>query len=60
MGFPCSSASKEFTCNAGDPGSTTGSGSSPAEGVGYPLWYSWAILVDQMAKNPPVTRETSV
>ena len=37
MGFPGSSADKESTCDAGDPGSTPGSGSSPGEGVGYPL-----------------------
>ena len=60
MGFTHSSASKEFTCNAGDPGLTTGSGSSPREGLGYPLQYSWAILVDQMIKNPPVMQETLV
>ena len=28
-----------------------GSGSSPGEGIGYPLEYSWASLVAQMAKN---------
>ena len=32
--FPGSSASKEFTCNAGNPGSTPGSGKSPGEGNG--------------------------
>ena len=31
---------KEPTCNAGDPGSTPGSGRSPGEGNGYPLRYS--------------------
>ena len=29
MGFPGSSAGKEFTCNAGDPGSIPGSERSP-------------------------------
>ena len=29
--FPGSSAGKESTCNAGDPGSIPGSGSSPGE-----------------------------
>ena len=29
MGFPCGSAGKESTCNAGDLGSTPGSGRSP-------------------------------
>ena len=42
MGFPDSSVGKESTCNAGDPGSITGSGRSPGEGIGYPLQYSWA------------------
>jgi len=30
---------------------TPGSGSSPGEGIGYPLQYSWASLVAQMVKN---------
>ena len=30
-------AGEESTCNAGGPGSIPGSGSSPAEGIGYPL-----------------------
>ena len=33
MGFPDSSVGKEFTCNAGDPGSIPGSGRSPGEGI---------------------------
>ena len=45
MGFPGSSAGKEFACNAGDPGSISGSGISPGEGISYPLQYSWASLV---------------
>jgi len=36
-GFPCSSASKESACNAGDLGSIPGLGRSPGEGKGYPL-----------------------
>ena len=28
-------------------------GGSAGEGMGYPLQYSWASLVDQMVKNPP-------
>ena len=36
-GFPCGSAGKEFTCNAGDLGLILGLGSSPGEGKGYPL-----------------------
>ena len=58
--FPGSSAGKEATCNAGDPGSTPGSGRYPGEGVGYPLQYSRASLVAQMVKNPPAVRETWV
>jgi len=39
-GFPCGSAGKESTCNAGDLDSVPGLGSSPREGKGYPLQYS--------------------
>ena len=52
MGFPDSSAGKESACNAGDPSSIPGSGRSAEEGIGYPLKYSWASLVAQLAKNP--------
>ena len=52
MGFLGSSAGKEFCCNAGDPGSIPGLGSSPGEGIGYTLQYSWASLVAQTVKNP--------
>ena len=37
LGFPSSSAGKESPCNAGDPNSIPGSGSSPGERIGYPL-----------------------
>ena len=37
LGFPCSSAVKESTCNVGDLGSTPRMGRSPGEGKGYPL-----------------------
>ena len=60
MGFPGSSSGKESTCNAGDTGSTPGSGRSPGEGIGYPLQYSWASLVAQTLKNPPAMQETWV
>ena len=40
LGFPCGSAGKESTCNAGDLGSIPGLGRSPGEGKGYPLQYS--------------------
>ena len=36
MGFPGSSTNKESTCNAGDPSSIPGLGSSPGEGIGLP------------------------
>ena len=38
--FPCGSAGKESTHNAGNLGSVPGLGRSPAEGKGYPLRYS--------------------
>ena len=59
-GFSGSSAGKESTCNAGDPGLIPGSGSSPGEGIVYPLWYSWASLVAQEVKNPPAMQESWV
>ena len=34
--FPESSVGKEFACNAGDPGSISGLGRSPGEGIGLP------------------------
>ena len=58
MGFPGSSAGKEFSCNAGDPASIPGLGSSPREGIGYTFQYSWASLVSQMVKKPPAMWET--
>ena len=60
VGFPGSSASKESACNAEDPGSIPGAGKSPAEGIGYPLQYSWASLVAQLVKNLPARQETPV
>ena len=39
-GFPGSSAGKESSCNAGDPGSIPGLRRSPGEGNGCPLQYS--------------------
>ena len=32
-------------------------GRSPGEGIGYPLWYTWASLVAQMVKKPPAMQE---
>ena len=60
MGFSDSSAGKESICNAGDPNSIPGLGRSPEEGIGYPLQYSWASLVAQLVKNPPVVQQTWV
>ena len=40
LGFPGSSNSKEYACNAGDQGSVSGLGRSPGEGNGNPLQYS--------------------
>ena len=45
--------SAQLACNAGDPGLISGSGNSPAEGIGYPLQYSGASLVTQLVKNLP-------
>ena len=59
--LPGGLAGKESTCNAGDPGSIPGLGRSPpGEGIGYPLWYSWASLVAQTVKNLPAMWETWV
>ena len=60
MGFPGSSAGKEYACNAEDPSSIPGLGRSPREGIGYPLQYSWTSLVAQMVKNLPAMQETWV
>ena len=60
LGFPCGSAGKESSCNAGDLGSIPGLGRSPGEGIGYPLQCSWTSLVAQLVKNPPARQETSV
>ena len=35
-----------------------GSGRSSGGGIDYPLQYSWASLVAQLVKNPPIMRET--
>ena len=54
LGFPVDSDRKESACflNAGDPGSTPGSGISPGEGNSYPLQYiyiyssDWFVLLN--------------
>ena len=58
MGLLGCSAGKESTCNAGDLGSIPGSGSSPGEGMVYPLGCSWASLLAQLVKNLPAMQET--
>ena len=60
LGFPYGSAGNESACNAGDPGSIPVLGRSAEERIGYPLQYSWASLVAQLVKNPPVMWETWV
>ena len=59
-GFPDISVAKQSACNAGDSGSIPGSSRSPGEEIGYSLQYSWASLVAQLVKNPPVMKETWV
>ena len=58
MGLPYSSDGKESACNAEDLGSVSGSGSSPREGIGYPLQYSWTLLVAQTVENLSAMQET--
>ena len=59
-GFSGSSAGKESTCNARDPGLIPGWGRFLGEGIGYPHQYSWASLVTQMVKNLPAIPKTWV
>ena len=61
QGFPGSSAGKESTCRAGDPGLVPGSEDPLKTGQAtYPLQYSWASLVVQLLKNLPAMQETWV
>ena len=60
MGFPRSSTGKESTCEVGDPDCIPGLGSSPGEGIGYPLQYSKVLLMTQMVKNLLAMQETWV
>ena len=60
-GFPGSSAGKESTCNAGDPGSIPRSGRSPGERIGYPLQCSFGFpQPKELVKNSPAMQETWV
>ena len=60
MGLPNISDSKESTSDAENLSSIPGLGRSFGEGIGYPLQYSWALLVVQLVKNLPAMRETWV
>ena len=56
MGFPCGSAGKYSTCNAGDLASITGLGRSPGERKGYTRQYfglenSMDCIVHAVAKS---------
>ena len=56
MGFPCGSAGKESTCNAGDLGSIPGLGRVPGKGNSYPFQYSGLensldCIVHEIAKS---------
>ena len=69
-GFPHSSVSKEYACNAGDLGSIPGLGRPPGEGNGNPLQYSclenpmdrgvWQAIVPGVARvgHDLVTQES--
>jgi len=59
-GFPDSLAGKESACKARDPSSIPGLGSSPGEGIGYPLQHSCASLVAQTVKNSSAMQDTWV
>ena len=60
QGLMGGSTGKESSCDAGDLGPIPELGSSPGEGIGYPLQYSWAFLVAQTVKNLPAMRDTWV
>ena len=58
--FSDSSAGKESTCNAGDPGSTPEPGRAPGEGIGYPLQCSWTSLCSAGKESACNTRDLSL
>jgi len=60
LSYAAGSASKECTCDAGDPSWIPESGRSTGEEIGYPFQYSWASPVAQMVKNLPAMWETWV
>ena len=69
LGFPDNPVGKESAWKAGDPGSILGSGSSPGEGIGYPLQYSclenfmnkgtWWATVHRVAKSRTQMKQLS-
>ena len=64
--FPGGSDGKESSCNAGDPGSISGSGRYPGKGNGNPLQYSclenpmdrgaWRATVHRVEKSQDTTK----
>ena len=60
VGFPGGLAGEESARSTGDPSLILGLGSSPGEGIGYPLLYVWTRLVAQMIKKMPEMQETWV
>ena len=61
QGLPCGSAGKEFSCNAGDLGSTPGLGRYPGEGKGclvqyYGLENSVNCIVHRIAESDTTER----
>ena len=51
MGFPESSVGKEYTCNAGHPGSISGLGRFTGEGIDYPLQCSFGLPCGSAGKE---------
>ena len=46
LSFCGGSDNKKSACDSGEPGSSPGFVGFPGEGIGYPLQYSWASLVE--------------
>ena len=55
-----SSGGKESACKVRGLGSIPGLGRSTAEGIGYPLQYSWVSLMAQLVNNLPAMWDTWV